>query len=181
MKKHISKCIFVLLFFLFSLALFSTELTRSTATKGPVEEGMLIQSANEMKVESSESSYSNNIESKANVPIEKNNDEKANNVELQNETKDEKINTSTAEDTQKESSIAQPKENETEDKKTDDKDNENTEFSSIQVSGLTLANGNEWYFEEYDESGNMIGAISYNNNKMILKSNIEYDNGKKKK
>lgn len=57
---------------------------------------------------------------------------------------------------------------------------EETEFSSIQSSGLTLANGDSWYFEEYDKNGNIVSTASYNKKKLISKSQFEYDeNGKK--
>lgn len=59
------------------------------------------------------------------------------------------------------------------------KKEEDLEFASIQVSGLTVANGDEWYFEEYDESGNVIGTISYAKEKMLSKSSIEYNDGKR--
>lgn len=60
------------------------------------------------------------------------------------------------------------------------KDNEETEFSSIQSGGLTLANGDSWYFEEYDESGNVISTVSYNKKKLISKSQFEYNEEGKK-
>ena len=65
--------------------------------------------------------------------------------------------------------------------KTDEpKEAEETEFSSIQSSGLTLANGDNWYFEEYDQNGNIISVASYNKKKLLSKSQFEYnENGKK--
>jgi len=56
---------------------------------------------------------------------------------------------------------------------------EPADFSSIQVNGLSMAKGSRWYFEEYDENGNMIGSVSYDRRKLLSKSSIEYDDGKK--
>lgn len=65
-------------------------------------------------------------------------------------------------------------------KKENAQNNEETEFSSIQSCGLTLANGDEWYFEEYDENGNIISVASYNKNRLISKSQFEYNEEGKK-
>ena len=65
-------------------------------------------------------------------------------------------------------------------KKDGKEESEETEFSSIQSNGLTLANGNSWYFEEYDENGNIISTVSYNKKRLILKSQFEYNEDGKK-
>ena len=56
---------------------------------------------------------------------------------------------------------------------------QNADFASIQVTGLTIASGGKWYFEEYDEEGNIISKVSYNRNKMLSASTIQYRNGKR--
>ena len=72
-----------------------------------------------------------------------------------------------------------PKES-TKEKKDETQDKEETEFSSIQSSGLTLANGDRWYFEEYDENGNIVSIVSYNKKKLLSKSQFEYNEEGKK-
>ena len=72
-----------------------------------------------------------------------------------------------------------PSEMENEEQNTNIGKKEGEEFSSIQVSGLTIANGSKWYFEEYDENGNVMSTISYDNDKLIEEANFEYNNGKK--
>ncbi len=61
----------------------------------------------------------------------------------------------------------------------DGKHTNDFEFFSIQASGLTIADGDVWYFEEYDENGNIISTVSYRQEKMLSKSSIEYYNNKK--
>lgn len=176
MKKSVSKNVFSIFFFLFSITLFSSEITRARVTKIPVEEGELSQPSNKIITDFSDNSSLNDTESKTQDMVEKVQDEEERNMEVQKEAEDDNKDKDATENKQKENVVAPSKE----DEKISSKDDDSDEFSSIQMNGLTVANGNRWYFEEYDEYGNIIGKISYDNNKMIFKSNIEYDNGKKK-
>lgn len=71
-------------------------------------------------------------------------------------------------------------ENTKKDKTKKEEETEETEFSSIQSNGLTLANGASWYFEEYDEAGNVVSTASYNGKKLVSKSQFEYNEEGKK-
>ena len=93
------------------------------------------------------------------------------------EEKKEDTSTPTSPDIEKPTITEPPKKNTNE---KEAKDNEETEFSSIQSGGLTLANGDSWYFEEYDENGNVISTVSYNKKKLISKSQFEYNEEGKK-
>ncbi|MGP1520719.1 MAG: hypothetical protein ACTTIZ_04360 [Treponema sp.] len=77
---------------------------------------------------------------------------------------------------EKNSSIETPSEK----TKKEEPKEEETEFSSIQSSGLTLANGESWYFEEYDKNGNVVSVASYNKKRLISKSQFEYNEEGKK-
>lgn len=92
------------------------------------------------------------------------------------EEKKDEVPIATAPPPSVEKQVDAPKEN----KKDEVKTNEETEFSSIQSGGLTLANGESWYFEEYDENGNIVSIVSYNKKKLLSKSQFEYNNEGKK-
>ena len=103
------------------------------------------------------------------------------------EAKKESLATSAAEEKKEETPVAtsttgveKPQETSKETKKDEVKTSEETEFSSIQSGGLTLANGDSWYFEEYDENGNIVSIVSYNKKKLLSKSQFEYNNEGKK-
>ena len=72
------------------------------------------------------------------------------------------------------------KENEKKEEPKKEEETEETEFSSIQSNGLTLANGSSWYFEEYDEAGNVVSTASYKGKKLVSKSQFEYNEEGKK-
>ncbi len=103
------------------------------------------------------------------------------------EAKKESLATSATEEKKEETPVAtsttsleKPQETSKETKKDEVKTSEETEFSSIQSGGLTLANGDSWYFEEYDENGNIVSIVSYNKKKLLSKSQFEYNNEGKK-
>ena len=103
------------------------------------------------------------------------------------EAKKESLATSATEEKKEETPVAtsttsleKPQETSKETKKDEVKTSEETEFSSIQSGGLTLANGDSWYFEEYDENGNIVSIVSYDKKKLLSKSQFEYNNEGKK-
>ena len=169
MKK--SKLTFMSLFlcFAFSVALFSNE--GANADKKDDEKQVVIENVKDSKDEVLESTPKTNIQ-------ENQKKEEENKAELE-KSDEKKEEVSDAKDEPAKSD----EKKEAEKKEVEEKDEKKVvdlpEFASIQVNGLSVGKGSRWYFEEYDEQGNMIGSVSYDRRKMLEQSSIEYSDGKK--
>ncbi|MGP1438994.1 MAG: hypothetical protein ACTTKH_07990 [Treponema sp.] len=120
------------------------------------------------------------IEEVQNYAAKENSDQSSQNITPYNnkESNNTSLGTQEAKDVSNATEkIASP---ENSDKEEKDQEKKEVEFSSIQSSGLTLANGDSWYFEEYDKNGNIVSTASYNKKKLLSKSQFEYNEEGKK-
>jgi len=185
MKKYrLMLCAFGLCF-VFSITLFSNE---SEEPKEKKDEKTLIEKDEKQKTKDDENGKKKRIAKNSDEKVEvsdvdatiKDSDEKIKSKREEN-VKGVKPATDKAEKQEVDASLQKTKSNQ-EAKKKEKADTEAPEFSvfsSIQVNGLTIGNGSRWYFEEYDEEGNVVSSASYDRRKMIEESSIEYSEGKK--
>lgn len=188
MKKYKLIAVSMFLCFVFSIALFSNEgATASSKEDEQKSENQtlqpIIENTKEVATENPQNATTNNIQD------DKKTEEGA--IEIKEEIKQTDVKGDEKKESEKEDipkEKATQKDGEREEtlkkdveKKEREKDEipEAPDFSSIQVSGLSVGQGSRWYFEEYDENGNMIGAVSYDRRKLLSKSSIEYSEGKK--
>jgi|GEM_PF-1037796 len=184
MKKKLLRYVYIAFFFAFSIALFSVESEKDKEVIRNEREGAK-KDANQKEKSSLNEDAS--LEKKRQEGDASN---KKSIKEGDEATSSEKTsNTEDAKGMQEDESGKSPtktppipqeaKPQEPQEQKKEETVPQNADFSSIQVTGLTIASGGKWYFEEYDEAGNIISKISYNKNKMISASAIQYSNGKR--
>ncbi len=183
MKRY--QLIFVFLCFAFSIALFSNESVGERVVEAEQRDEEQAVNANTATPEVANPKVSG----KENIQEDEEKEKEKSKIEgdiqkaekdatsKMNSEKKESEKTTSKEETKKSDSKKEP--GKKDDKKEVPKVAEVADFSSIQVSGLTMCKGSRWYFEEYDEQGNMISSASYDRRKLIEKTSIEYSEGKK--
>jgi len=182
MKKYKLVFVSLLLCFVFSIALFSNESASGSSNENSSEsekkdESQTVKNLAEPKSESQQAT------SKVTVKENEKNEEDL--AEIKGDPKMDNAKSEKKKDAEISSTKDEPKkskekkEDETKDEEDATKVVESPDFSSIQVSGLTVCKGTNWYFEEYDEQGNVVGSVSYDRRKLLEKSSIEYSDGKK--
>ena len=182
MKKYKLAFVSLLLCFVFSITLFSNESASGSSNESSIES----EKKDERKTEKNISEpKSESQQATSKVTVKENDKKEEGLAELKGDPKMDNAKTEKKRDAEISSTKDEPKkskekkEDETKDEEDATKVVESPDFSSIQVSGLTVCKGTNWYFEEYDEQGNVVGSVSYDRRKLLEKSSIEYSDGKK--
>ena len=184
MKKKLLRCVYIAFFFAFSITLFSVESEKEKKTVGNEVEGAKKEAKSRERSSLNEDA---SLEKKrqegyaSNKKSIKEGDGAMSSAKTSNteDAKGMQEGESGKSPTKPPPIPQEAKPQEPQEQKKEETVPQNADFSSIQVTGLTIASDGKWYFEEYDEAGNIISKISYNKNKMISASAIQYSNGKR--